>query len=69
MITHSMQFFFCHNHFLNTDMVSKCDLCNKTFKRSGEIEIHVRSVHENQRHECGICHTLFTRQITCQVNY
>ena len=35
-------------------MVSKCDLCNRTFKSSSELGRHVRRVHENQRHECGI---------------
>ena len=45
-------------------MVSKCDLCNKTVKSSSELGRHVRSVHENQRHECGIYHKLFTRQYT-----
>ena len=46
------------------DMVSKCDLCNKTFARQRELGRHVRIVHENQRHECGICHKLFTRKYT-----
>ena len=52
------------SYSFDPDMVSKCDLCNKTFKRSCELGRHVRSVHENQRHECGICHKLFTRQYT-----
>ena len=45
-------------------MVSKCDLCNKTVKSSSELGRHVRIVHENHRHECGICHKLFTRKYT-----
>ena len=45
-------------------MVSKCDLCNKSFARQKELGRHVRIVHENQRHECGICHQLFTRKYT-----
>ena len=35
-------------------MVSKCDLCNKRFKRLCELGRYVRIVHENQRHKCGV---------------
>ena len=30
------------------DMVSKCDLCNKTFARQRELGRHVRIVHETR---------------------
>ena len=49
------------SYSFDPDMVSKCDLCNKTFARQSELRRHDRIVHENQRHECGICHKLFTR--------
>ena len=44
-------------------MVSKCDLCNKSFARQKELGRHVRIVHENQRHECGICKKTFYEKI------
>ena len=44
-------------------MVSKCDLCDKTFKKR-ELGRHVRSVHEKQRHKCFVCMKLFTRKYT-----
>ena len=59
----SNYFFFPNlSHSFDSDMVSKCDLCNRPFKRPSQLGRHVRIVHENQRHECGICHKLFTRQ-------
>ena len=57
-------YFFNLSYSFDPDMVSKCNLCNKIFKRSCELGRDVRSVHENQRHECGICRKLFTRQYT-----
>ena len=65
MITYSMHFFLLIlPQPFYPDMVSKCDICNKTVKSSSELGRHVRIVHEKQRHECGICKKLFTRKYT-----
>ena len=60
-----MQFFslFFTTTIFYPDMVSKCDLCDKTLKKR-ELGRHVRSVHEKQRHQCLFCMKLFTRKYT-----
>ena len=63
MITYSMHFFLLIlPQPFYPDMVSKCDLCNKTVKSSSELGRHVRIVHEKQRHQCMVCKKLLTRK-------
>ena len=50
------------SHSFDPDMVSKCDLSNKTFKVPSQLGRHVRIVHKNQRHKCCVCMKLFSKK-------
>merc|ERR1712020_704732 len=40
----------------------KCDLCDKFFSRSENLNVHIRTVHEGQSdHKCDVCGKFFTK--------
>ena len=55
---------FYHNHifYIQTWFLNVISAVRHLKKR--KLGRHVRSVHENQRHKCGICMKLFTRKYT-----
>ena len=41
----------------------KCDICQSCFSRKGNLNLHKRTVHENEKpFKCDICHSSFRRK-------
>ena len=46
----------------NSENIFFCEICSKGFQKKNTMQIHIKSVHDNNRPFCSICFRSFSKQ-------